>query len=138
MGRNKQGIFGVKVGTKFVNTNKKMPKEDRQYFTESELAVIDSGKFETDVIEWGTVKQKGKEAKPPRMTPEQAEKMSDYEFAQNLIMWFARTKIASDNGKKLPAIGGKKQSRSEFSEVDTILYGVIEEMVLDINEENEV
>lgn len=137
MGRNKQGIFGVKVGTKFVNTNTKLPASERQYFTADELAVIDSGKMETEVIEWGTVKQKRKEAKPERITPEQADKMDDYEFAQNLIMWFARTKIASDNGKKLPAIGGKKQSRSEFSEVDTILYGVIEEMVLDINEQDE-
>lgn len=137
MGRNKQGIFGVKVGTQFLKTNTKLPASERQYFTADELAVIDSGKMETDVIEWGTIKQKSKEAKPPRMTPEQAEKMADDEFAQNLIMWFARTKIASDNGKKLPAIGGKKQSRSEFSEVDTILYGVIEEMVLDINEEDE-
>jgi len=133
---NTKTQYGIKVGTVKVKTNKDMPKEDRQYFTDAELAVIDSGEMEVDDIMWSSDLSEPLEI-IQRPTVEEAAQIDDDQLAQNLIMWFARTKIASNNGKKLPPIGRKQRHRSEFSENDTILYGAIEEMTFDIQEEDE-
>jgi hypothetical protein len=128
--------FGIKTGTVKVKTNQNMPKEDRQYFTDAELAVIDSGEMEIDEILWSSDFEEPLEI-IQRPTVEEAAQIDDDQLAQNLIMWFARTKITSNNGKKLPPIGRKQRRRSEFSENDTILFGNIQEMTFDIQEEDE-
>lgn len=51
---NTKTQFGIVVGKKIVKTNKKIAKEDRQYFTPAELAVIDSGKMAVDDVVWSS------------------------------------------------------------------------------------